>query len=896
MHGQSVFAQSVFAQSVFARALSVGGLSDHVKTLLRLGNPSRRTRNRRSKATTNAAVQFDLLEDRALLAAVTMTDNEQLLLELINRARANPTAEAALHGVGLNDGLAAGTITTTPKQPLAPHQSLTDAAQKHSQDMIDRDFFAHNNPSGLTPQQRTTAEGYPSTLVGENIAMGRTTGTIDQIQQVYDRHSSLFKSPGHRQNMLHVPYEEVGTGIRYGVYTESGTNWNAALVTENFGIRTINPYITGVVYTDSNSNNFYNVGEAIRTGTITAYNTATQAVFTETIGNSGGYGISVPAGTYSVSARYNVGQTPVVAITTVTVGTDNLKVDFVTGSATSVGLTLTSPTTTLSEIGGTTSSVFTVTRTGDLGTAVVFAVSTSDSTETSVPATVTIPVGQTSATFTVNSVNDLIVDGNQTSTITVSATGYPTRNLTVTTTDKTAPILPSTPQNSTSYRPTFTWQGVNNAATYELWLSRAAGTQERILLQSGIVGTSFTPAFDLGIGVYRVWVRGVTSGGTNGAWSTPQDWRVITAPVVTNHGSTVASSAFTISWNAIQGATAYDVWVDNLTTSTSQFYRNTNVSGTSVNVTGFPIGTYGIWVRGRNAGGEWGNYSARAVVRVSITPTGLDVSGANFSDTPVMTWLSVPGASGYEIWVDAHGSSPYFQDRNVAGLVRAIPGATAGDFKVWVRAKDSVGNYYNWSPAFAFQYQQTSRILTPSGGGQSSTPVFTWTPVAGVQRYELWVSSLSGAGKVIHQTDIETESFVPTTPLAAGIYRSWIRAFDSTGANLGWSSSLDFTVAVIDGTSGSPADDFLNSNLTSVTLPLRSNSSEQEDQHSKDEHHHNHGIAFPDSADTQSEMNAGDSAMTERNHVQMKLLSSRKTEVLHKLIDDAVLEFMKLHS
>ncbi len=47
------------------------------------------------------------------------TAHEQYLLELINRGRLDPPAEAARYGIDLNQGLAPGTITTEPKQPLA---------------------------------------------------------------------------------------------------------------------------------------------------------------------------------------------------------------------------------------------------------------------------------------------------------------------------------------------------------------------------------------------------------------------------------------------------------------------------------------------------------------------------------------------------------------------------------------------------------------------------------------------------------------------------------------------------------------------------------------------------------------------------------------------------------
>ncbi len=72
-------------------------------------------------------LSVERLEARQLLSAdLEITGYSQLLIELVNRARANPAGEAALYGINLNQGLPAGTITPTPKQPLAPHEALAD--------------------------------------------------------------------------------------------------------------------------------------------------------------------------------------------------------------------------------------------------------------------------------------------------------------------------------------------------------------------------------------------------------------------------------------------------------------------------------------------------------------------------------------------------------------------------------------------------------------------------------------------------------------------------------------------------------------------------------------------------------------------------------------------------
>ncbi|HAC93006.1 MAG TPA: hypothetical protein DCF63_20605 [Planctomycetaceae bacterium] len=105
-------------------------------------------------------LSFEQLESRRLLAAVALTNHEQLLLELINRGRAAPAAEVARYGVSLFQGLPAGTITTAPKQPLAPNQALINAARAHSQDMLDRNYFAHKHPQGDDFGTRIAKAGY----------------------------------------------------------------------------------------------------------------------------------------------------------------------------------------------------------------------------------------------------------------------------------------------------------------------------------------------------------------------------------------------------------------------------------------------------------------------------------------------------------------------------------------------------------------------------------------------------------------------------------------------------------------------------------------------------------------------------------------------------------------
>ena len=281
-------------------------------------------------------LRCESLEERLAFSAVTLTAQEQLLLELVNRARANPVAEVARAGLSdLNQGLTAGTISATPKQPLAPSQALVNAAGLHSQDMLDRDYFSHFSPEGRSPSDRAITAGYP-VGVGENIAWGGSTFTLDQVAEVRDRHTALFRSPGHRTNILSDSYRELGTGVRFGKYTSGGVTFNASMVTEKFGNRGANAFITGVAYSDAVvADSFYTIGEGAGDITIVARNDASGTTYSTTSGPSGGYALAVPDGTYTVTATGSSIQ-GAVNVAGVVVNAKNTKVDLVTTQGTPI--------------------------------------------------------------------------------------------------------------------------------------------------------------------------------------------------------------------------------------------------------------------------------------------------------------------------------------------------------------------------------------------------------------------------------------------------------------------------------------------------------------------------------------------------------------------------------
>jgi hypothetical protein len=168
--------------------------------------------------------------------------------------------------------------------------------------MLDADVFSHTGAGGSTPQNRMAAAGYPFTgswAWGENIAWAGTTGAPpNQTFYTESLHGNLFRSPGHRKNILDPIFDEAGFGVLSGQFTQAGTTYNAVMVTEGFARSggspsPDGPFLLGVVYNDGAvaSNGVFDAGEGISGVKVVP---ARGSHYTIT-GSSGGYAVPVPS-------------------------------------------------------------------------------------------------------------------------------------------------------------------------------------------------------------------------------------------------------------------------------------------------------------------------------------------------------------------------------------------------------------------------------------------------------------------------------------------------------------------------------------------------------------------------------------------------------------------------
>lgn len=92
------------------------------------------------------------------------------------------------------------------KEPaLTLNAQLTAAAQAKAEDMVRRNYWAHNAPDGTTPWTFINNAGYQYQSAGENLAYGFASAS--------DSVAGWMDSPEHRANILDTDYQNVGFGV-----------------------------------------------------------------------------------------------------------------------------------------------------------------------------------------------------------------------------------------------------------------------------------------------------------------------------------------------------------------------------------------------------------------------------------------------------------------------------------------------------------------------------------------------------------------------------------------------------------------------------------------------------------------------------------------------------------
>lgn len=260
---------------------------------------------------------LESLEEREVLSGYTPTAVEQLFLEQLNDARANPTAYGQSIGLNLSN--------VAPSQPLAFDSRLIQASRDHSTDMAIRGYFAHNTPEGTDPGSRISAVGYNWNAWGESLAAGSAyPGPAEALKALII--DDGVPDLGHRKHLLAIDSIFKGQNqVGVGIVQNSGGPYTNYYTIDSASTPGGLPQITGTVINDANGNGKYDIGEGLGNVTIMVAGVGSTTSYT-----SGGYSIGVQPGTYTVTASGGGLSSPIVR--TITVGSTNARLTLTAGS------------------------------------------------------------------------------------------------------------------------------------------------------------------------------------------------------------------------------------------------------------------------------------------------------------------------------------------------------------------------------------------------------------------------------------------------------------------------------------------------------------------------------------------------------------------------------------
>lgn len=98
-------------------------------------------------------------------------------------------------------------------RPLIELNALSQAARRHSEDMLRRRFFAHINPDRKSAADRIKAAlDREVSMSAENLWM--RTGAVASAEKIVEEAvAQLMNSRPHRSNILESRYTHVGVGV-----------------------------------------------------------------------------------------------------------------------------------------------------------------------------------------------------------------------------------------------------------------------------------------------------------------------------------------------------------------------------------------------------------------------------------------------------------------------------------------------------------------------------------------------------------------------------------------------------------------------------------------------------------------------------------------------------------
>ena len=353
-------------------------------------------------------------------------------------------------------------------------------------------------------------------------------------------------------------------------------------------------------------------------------------------------------------------------------------------------------------------------------------------------------------------------------------------------------------------------QSVPWALWYEVWFGTNANSASAAQYGEDVSGTSAVISGLTNDTRYYVWLKAKNNAGTSG-FSPPANAvpTVFDAPPAAPAAPavTLGSGTVTLSWQAVPGTHAYEMWYGTSSTSASAVQYGGDISsGLSAAITGLGNGTtYWIWLKAKNDRGTSGFSPAVQAkpIAAASAPT-LTVGNGQIS----VTWTAVTGADSYDIFCGTGANRPASPAQTPGSSPATLSSLQNGTtYTVWVRGRNGTGTGA-MSAAASAKPLGTMDTVTLAPGDRNFTA--SWTAVAGADSYAVYYSTTTTMSASPAQTVPGTSAAL--TRLTNGTtYYVWVKPRNNYGA--GAASSMASVIPL-----GTPAAPTLTADDRKLTV------------------------------------------------------------------------------
>ena len=326
------------------------------------------------------------------------------------------------------------------------------------------------------------------------------------------------------------------------------------------------------------------------------------------------------------------------------------------------------------------------------------------------------------------------------------------------------------------------WNAVSGATAYELYIKQSDGSYK---LMKTTTATSFTTAFATYGKQFSYTMRAVTSKNKSAASAyssavNATNNKKLQTP--TMKATVNANGTFKLSWNAVSGATAYELYIKQADGSYKLMKTTTATSFTTAFATygkQFSYKMRAVTSKNKSAASAYSSVVNAKNTKKLQTPT-LKVT-VNTNGTFKLSWNKVTGAEKYELYIkQANGSYKLMKTTTSTSFTTAF--ATYGkQFSYKMRAvKGNTKSAYS----SVVNAKNTKKLQTPSlkvAVNKNGSFKLSWGKVTGATSYQIYMKQSNGTYKLIKTTS--STSFTTAVASKGKTYSYKVRAVTSKNKN-----------------------------------------------------------------------------------------------------------------